>query len=123
MRIKAQTLSVAMSGCTSILTGVTVGTEYVNLSLRFDRDGVAELCGYPEGWCLWSDGEYEDCGISQDFETTHIHVETELEIFKALGRDLNRQFNDPMWTDHLSETERVELLLQIENAIQLLEAA
>lgn len=134
MNIRASTMSVVMRDSKSVSCYVKIGKQDCNLTLRFDRDGVAMLCGYPMSWGVYNvnvdyyDYEsptYEELEIGEQLDAiehdVYVSRTDEVKILKKLQKCLELQFNDPDWSDHNTDEFRLECILQVENAINLIE--
>lgn len=130
-QIKASTISVLLRDSSSVSCFLKIGSESCNVSLRFDRDGAAKICGYPMSWGVYdcnldyydhdspSYEELDEEGVQLDCPV-YVSREVEIKILRKLQKDLEKQFSDPDWDDHCTDEYRTDVILQIENAIQLI---
>jgi hypothetical protein len=91
--VKAETLAVLTKPNGSITCSVKVGSEHINLTLRFDKGEEASLRGWPRDWAIHDDDaedEVEDAVV-------HVSKEMEIEILQQLKKSLMKQFRDPMF--------------------------
>ena len=129
-RIKATVLSVIMRDSDSCTVGLTVGDEYTNLTLRFDRGSSAELCGYPMNWgvhnvnvdyydsssptyaeLVEADGELEDGQV-------YISAEDEEWILKCLLQSIKKQFKKGEWLKECPTRSQSKFIRKLETAIK-----
>jgi len=143
-KVNASTMSVLMPKDKEGNLGSSVGAyvtirnkggaeEIGNLSLRFDQESWATLCGYPQDWGVWdtnvdpydSDSmTIEDWldseGHLPDTFTAYVSKESEKEIFKQLKTSLEKQFNDPKWKDSLPDKAKKLALKMVDKSISRL---
>lgn len=143
-KIKATTLSVIMArskekempeSCNTYLSIRNKGgaEETANLTLRFDQEEYATLCGYPRDFAVWDEhtDPYADESMTmeewvddtEDFPeniVAYISRESEKEIFKQLKVSIQKQFADPKWKDSLTDKARKKVLNMMDKAIQRL---
>jgi len=138
-KIKASTMSVLMADKNGKLSsmGVFLGIrnkggaeETANLTLRFDQEKWATLCGYPGDWSVWDEQtdpyDSESMTMEEWLDNTdefpesivaYISRKTEKEIFRQLKASLENQFKDPKWEKYLTRKLRTQALQMIEKAI------
>jgi hypothetical protein len=132
-KVKASTMSVISKDSTSVSCFLEVGGESANITLRFDRGEVAQICGYPMDWGIhdvnidYYDSEsptFADLKEADGLEegTVYVSPETEVLILKKLKRSVERQFEDCSWMDHeLSLEFQLSILNKINAAVERLE--
>lgn len=113
--IRASILSVILKNESSALVYLKIGVESCNLTLRFDRGPIAELCGYPSHWTLWTDDI--DNVYSDGTKTTQIEKKDECRIMRQLRRALVDQFSDSDWDNDRCDVTRRSILDQMTKAI------
>ncbi len=132
--IKANTLSVVMSPTDSVSCYVEIDESSCNLTLRLE-DESARLAGYPSLWRTWDEaidgdlegktyGEAEQDATIESFVDeieamdAYVSRETEKEIFSQLRKSLEKQFEDEMFKDQLTQAQKEEVLAKIDLAIK-----
>lgn len=141
-KIKASTMSVLMAGKSgkADTAGVSVSIrnkggaeEYANLTLRFDQEDYATLCGYPQDWAVWDEktDHYDSESMTMeewldaddgfpDHITAYVSRDSEKEILKQLKASVQKQFKDPRWKDTLDNKQQKLVITMIDKAIQRL---
>lgn len=130
--VSASTLSVLMSEKDSVTCYVELNDESCNLTLRLE-DEKARLAGYPDAWKTWDenilgsgDQTYEDAendgSIDSfvdeiEFFDAYVSRDTEKEIFTQLKKSLEKQFEDEMFKDQLTQAQKESALAKIDLAI------
>lgn len=127
--IEASTLSVLMSENDSITCGIELNAEYANVSLNLERES-ARILGYPIDWgvhdtnVVHGDSDsptyeevIEENGEEMDEMPVYVSKETEVEILTLLKKSLQKQFEDEMFKDELTDDQKEIALAKIDKAI------
>ena len=131
--VTAFTLSVLLHENDSVFCYVILDNETCNLTLRLEND-KARLAGYPNSWKTWDEKILGSEGLTyQDAENdgsidsfideieamdAYVSRETEAEIFKKLKESLKKQFEDEMFANQLTESQKQIALSKIDLAIK-----
>lgn len=133
-KISATTISVLMNPKGSSQAYIELDEESCNVTLRFEEE-KARIAGYPQTWRVWdeviegSENTYEDAehdgsidSIVDEIEAMDAYVsrDTEKEIFILLKKSLEKQFQDEMFKDYLTEDQKKEVLEKMDLAIRSL---
>lgn len=109
-KIKATTLSVILNDSKSVHCGLEVDGEYINITLRFDRDKPM-LCGFPLDWGLHDDKEDEISRITyEDDFKVYISEYCEEKIIRQLKKCIERQFKSKDWKKRTTAKKKKEIL-------------
>lgn len=138
--VYGDTMSVLLTNDKSVSCSIKIGkrikndgSNYANLSVRFDQGPIATICGYPHAWLLHDQNvDYYDYDspfgreVYLDFEdgayegrfSHYISPECEIEFLKGVLKGIQRQAKDPMFQDRCSREYRNKCISMIEAKIE-----